>query len=148
MTTTAEGAQPITLGELIDALEACEQNVSVVFDFVGHRPGYLMSYRGYYDHLAIDPDGDKHVSVVDFLNILRAAIGNVYEGYKGGDFRMSRETPMWVARYGESGSTCVTGVLDAEYQVVIATGYCVDWSGGIERARKVLFDGLGFGNAR
>jgi hypothetical protein len=33
----------------------------------------------------------------------RAAIGEVFEGYKGGDFQMGRNTPVWLASYGCSG---------------------------------------------
>ena len=147
MSETQNGAQPITLGALIEALRACTPTKTVVFDFCGHRPGSLDSYRGYYDHLAFDPNGNETETVEQLLARLDEANGEVYEGYKGGDFLMGDDTPMWVAEYGTSGNTCVTGVFDG-WVVVLTTGHCEDWNGGMERARKVLFGGLGWGNVR
>ncbi len=139
--------QPITLGELIDVLSQAGANNTVQFDFSCKAPGPVASYRGYYDHLALDPDGPSPVRVETMLQNLNDAVGSVFEGYKGGDFRMSRDTPIWVAAYGESGGTCVTGVTILTWgTVIINTGYCDDWSGGMQRARQVLFNGLGFGN--
>ena len=140
--------QPITLGDLIDALAKRPPEDEVVFDFCGLHPTDVDSYRGYYDHLAIGYSTEyKPVKVAALLAELRAADGKVFTGYKGGDFRMDRDTPMWVANYGESGSTAVVGVA-GDYQTVIRTAYCEDWEGAGERARKVLFGGLGWGNVR
>lgn len=137
-------AQPISLGALIDALNEYAPDKQVYFDFCGVRPGAVASYRGYYDHLAISPS-DKPRTVRDLVDELAACVGKVFEGYKGGDFRMTRDTPMWVSPYGESHSTAVTGVV-GEYDACITTGYCEDWNGGTIRAMQVL-GGLGFGNA-
>lgn len=138
--------QPITLGELIELLAQRPPEQSVRFDFCHHVPAGVGSYRGYYDHLALawrgSYDGPK---VADFLKELQAAVGKVYEGYKGGDFRMSRKTPMWVSNYGESDSVAVVGV-GGGYITVIETGYCEDWDGGLNRVYQVM-GGLGFGNA-
>lgn len=40
-------------------------------------------------------------TVQDFLNILILANGRVFCGYKGGDFTMGKNTPVWVANDGE-----------------------------------------------
>lgn len=147
MTQDQTDKQPITLGELIDALEKCKPESGVQFDFCGMTPDGVDSYRGYYDHLAIGHKDEGAVTAGELLAELRAAVGKVFEGYKGGDFRMDRDTPMWVANYGRSGSTAVVGVRELSWgSVIIVTGYCEDWNGGMERARRVLFHGLGFGN--
>lgn len=144
---TVRNDQPITLGELIDLLAAREQDQAVRFDFGYIAPTGVSSYRGYYDHLAIEYADERQVKVAEFLAQLREAVGAVYEGYKGGDFRMTRNTPLWVANYGNSGGTCVLGIHDeCKYQTIIATGYCEDWAGDMVRALQVL-GGLGFGNA-
>lgn len=140
--------QPISLGELIDLLAVCPRDDSVSFDFCGAVPGSVDSYRGYYDHLAMSwSNRGERPTVAKLLDDLRDADGHVFTGYKGGDFRMHRDTPVWVSNYGESDSTAIIGIRDLGYSVVIDTGYCKDWSGGMERARRVLFEGLGFGNA-
>jgi hypothetical protein len=139
--------QPITLGALIDLLAAREQDQTVRFDFGYIAPTGVSSYRGYYDHLAIEYADERDVKVADFLAQLREAVGSVYIGWKGGDFRMTRNTPLWVANPGNSGGTCVLGLHDeCKYQTIIATGYCEDWEGNMGRALELL-EGLGFGNA-
>lgn len=145
--TPEPNAQPITLGELIDALAQAKPDDIVHFDFCNTVPDGVDSYRGYYDHLALGWKEESECTAGALLADLRAADGKVFQGYKGGDFCMYRETPMWVANYGRSGYTCVTGVIVHGYgYVTILTGYCAEWDGGMDRARKVLFGGLGYGN--
>lgn len=139
--------QPISLGELIALLETRPQEQDVRFDFGYIRPVGVDSYRGFYDHLAIEyTTGGKDMTVAELLAELRGAVGRVFMGYKGGDFRMNRSTPMWVANHGESNSTAVIGLAECKYMTIIATGYCDEWAGGLGRALQVL-GGLGFGNA-
>lgn len=115
-----------TLGALIDALERRPQDSEVRFAFGYFAPKGLGSYRGFYEHLAIGYDADAPMrTVADFLSDLRDAVGRMYEGYKGGEYCMSRDTPIWVAGYGESTSTAVVGVAGNEWLTVIETG----WSG-------------------
>lgn len=56
-----------------------------------------------------------------FLQMLKGAVGKTFMGYKGGDFVMSRQTPVWVANYGDAGHTAVIGVVDDGYQVILIT---------------------------
>jgi hypothetical protein len=58
----------------------------------------LWSYRGYYQDLAI---GWTNVftpspSIEVYKALLRAAQGQLFEGWKGGDFMMGPETILWV----------------------------------------------------
>lgn len=64
--------------------------------------GELLSYRGYYDHLAIQPTGDIDTAG-KLLAECNRADGRVYEGYKGGDYRMGLETPVWFSEWGTTG---------------------------------------------
>lgn len=59
-----------------------------------------------------------------FLEMLKEAVGKTYEGYKGGDFEMTEDTPMWVANYRYADNTGVMGVIDKGYAIVLVTGYC------------------------
>lgn len=139
--------QPISLGELIALLTPCKQDVSIHFDFGDFRPTDVDSFRGYYDHLAIgfSDEGDPKVS--DLLAQLNAAVGKSFTGYKGGDYTMTRRTPMWVANYGRSTSTAVVGVEQTDWCVVINTGYCEDWEGGMERAASMILTQMRAGRA-
>ncbi len=123
----------LSLGELIERLEAIEteDDCSVRFDFGYFRPSELMSWRGVYAELAVgftDKGDYKDPQLSKFITELKGAIGKTYTGYKGGDFFMSKSTPVWVANYGESGNTAVVGVTpvgrDKAYKVIINTAYC------------------------
>lgn len=61
------------------------------------------SYRGYYDDLAFDPTIEK-ITVETALKILtEGCLGKTFSGYKGGDYVMGLETPVWWAEYGREG---------------------------------------------
>lgn len=85
----------LTLGELIDLLKGLPVQSLV------RGLGTLRSYRGYYSDLAFEPvDGTR--SVGDLLAACQRAMGQVYTGYKGGDYVMGALTPLWVAKWGET----------------------------------------------
>jgi hypothetical protein len=116
-----------TLGELIALLKSRPQDQDVVFDFCGCEPREPQSYRGYYEQLSLGWRArsyeNKTPDVATVLTWLEGAIGKVYEGYKGGDFRMHADTPLWVANQGESDGTAIVGLADCDYQAIIATLY-------------------------
>lgn len=101
----------VSLGALIDALSNLKAGATVWYDFVHLIPTTVASYRGYYDHLALGY-GEGQMTVAQLLSNLREALvpGKTYEGWKGGEYQMSRETPVWVANPGESGSTAIVGL--------------------------------------
>lgn len=86
----------MTLGKLIAALEAMPEGAEVANLRDAH------SYRGYYSDLAFELSDDTRPAV-ELLSECRAAMGQVFCGYKGGDFVMGALTPMWVAHYGCTG---------------------------------------------
>lgn len=86
----------MTLGGMIKALEAMPDTVEI------EGLGELGSYRGYYCDLAFEPEeGKKPASEV--VSTCRDAMGQVFTGYKGGDFVMGALTPLWLAPYGNCG---------------------------------------------
>lgn len=93
----------LTLGEFITLLEARDPNAEVV------GLGGLMSYRGYYCDLAFEPV-EKPRTVADLLRECRAAVGATFMGYKGGDFRMGKTTPLWVSEYGMAEDKRLVGL--------------------------------------
>lgn len=112
------------LGTLMDALLLEADEARVQFDFCYLAPTTLASYRGYYDHLAIGWTADFRdwPKVGDIVKRLKSAIGQTFDGWKGGEYAMDRDTPIWVANPGHTGSTGIIGVKrDGEYGVIILT---------------------------
>ena len=59
------------------------------------------SYRGYYDELAFEPCGETTVG--EMLEAAQSAVGETYQGWKGGDFLMNDWTPVHLAHMGDCG---------------------------------------------
>lgn len=109
-------AETFTLGRLIDALKSLPPDTHVCFDFCGTTPGKLISWRGVYSQLALPPgDGSGGKPVAELIADCEKAVGGTFEGYKGGDYVMDRETPVYVDRYGECSATCIIGVSAEKY---------------------------------
>jgi hypothetical protein len=86
----------LTLGKLIAALTAMPADAQVANLNSAH------SYRGYYSDLAFErDDGTRPAS--ELLAECKEAMGQVFTGYKGGDYVMGALTPVWVAIYGCCG---------------------------------------------
>jgi hypothetical protein len=86
------------LGELIDVLEKHRSNQSVRFSD-GTYPRAFDSWRGVYKWLTLKP-GREHMAVGDLLRMAKEADGGTFAGYKGGEFLMDRESPLWADDYG------------------------------------------------
>jgi hypothetical protein len=86
----------LTLGELIDALEAMPDG-AVVANLCDPD-----SYRGYYSDLYFEhQEGTRPAA--DLLADCREAMGQAFEGYRGGTYYMNAATPLWIATYGCCG---------------------------------------------
>ena len=46
-----------------------------------------------------------------------------FTGWKGGEFTMSKRTPVWVSNSGVASNSAVIEIVDDGYQVIIMTGY-------------------------
>lgn len=68
------------------------------------------SYRGYYDQLAFPLK--PNVTVGEMLEWAQEAVGKTYQGYKGGDFTMDKDTYVHVAAWGDCGSELSYGLVD------------------------------------
>jgi len=131
--TLASSAQ-LTLGEMILKLEPIvakqkdrKEEATVRYDFEYLFPTTIDSWRGSYAELALNFVGsdapEKELTVTQFYNLLKEAIGKEFTGYKGGEFIMHKHTPVWVANYGNSGNTGVVEIVDNGYIVIIMTAY-------------------------
>lgn len=73
------------------------------------------SYRGYYDCFAVEP-ADRETTIGEMISVLEDAIGQTFEGYKGGEFTMYEDTPVFYAHYGSGGPAITKGFLKAMFK--------------------------------
>lgn len=99
----------VTLGALIAKLETIPRETPIKSN-VSEGLAEMESYRGYYSDLSINPS-DQPSTVGAVLDDARKALGAEFTGYKGGEYRMGEETPLWVANY----SMCGPAVIAVEY---------------------------------
>lgn len=88
----------MTLGELIKTLEKANPDKVVPIGFK-----HPHCYRGYYEQLAFEPA--RNVTVGSMLECAKSAVGQTFEGYKGGDYTMDNYTRVWLAEYGDTGES-------------------------------------------
>lgn len=109
----------LSLGELILKLEIQNQEDKLFLDFYNFDSSFLNypvsvgSWRGRYAELAIEFEcynPENALTVGEFLADLKEAVGGVFQGYKGGEYKMGRSTPVWVANYGESSVSHYNGL--------------------------------------
>ena len=82
----------MTLQQVIDFLKTQDQTKVV------HGFAKAHSYRGYYEFIAFEPELFTKIS--DMLIEAEAAIGQTYCGWKGGEYTMSGDTPVYRAFKG------------------------------------------------
>lgn len=105
----------MTLGQLTEKLRLLPPESYIQFDFGNLIPGQSYSYRGDYQDISFcfEEMGSQHGK--DRVGILlkeceEALDGCVYEGYKGGEFVMNSNTPVWISPYGESSRTMLIDI--------------------------------------
>ena len=97
----------MTLGTLIDILGSMPPEAKVANLAEPH------SYRGYYSDLALEPgDGIRFAS--HLLADLNRIFGTELYGYKGGEFLMGADTPVWVAYHGSCGKKLMSLGINGE----------------------------------
>lgn len=126
----------LTLGQLTERVESILEQWKasgegdepcVYFDFGSLVPTNFDSWRGSYAELALGYalDDDKEgPTLSDFLKLCKETDGATFGGWKGGDYTMNKNTPVWVANQGHSGDTGIVEVLDDGWRVILATSVC------------------------
>ena len=104
----------MTLGQFIKELEKFNPDSIVTLEPLELYPTDFDSYRGYYCDLALGyttRDGvENRPCVKDLLQKAKECIGKEFTGYKGGEFTMSEDTPLWISNYGEVAGTVIAEV--------------------------------------
>jgi len=127
-TTHDDKYTQFTLGDLIRAIEKYDipnddgSYKEVVFDFGSTAPSGIHSWRGDYSELAIDYKDEHEITSDKFLAMLTDAVGKTFEGWKGGNYFMFLDTPLWVAHRNIAGETGIVGVVDG-FNIVIQTAH-------------------------
>lgn len=101
--------EQITLGDLIKLLSENDRDRIVRFDFGGF-PDYFNSYRGFYEQLALGYDDQSAITVKELLERCNLANGGTFTGWKGGEYQMGSDTPIWAANSGDCTRVMLTGV--------------------------------------
>lgn len=111
-------AENMRLGEFIEALAACNPDHPILLD-KGGGVGDFVSYRGYYEDLCVTPCAEP-ITVGRLLAHARECVGSKFEGYKGGEYWMTKNTLLWVAGYGCCGDKLVR-ITPGPHAVVVVT---------------------------
>lgn len=90
----------MTLGKLIEVIKPLNPDLPYRLDrggtfYEGH------SYRGYYSDLAFEPTDEQH-TLGSLMSDIQSFHNKPLEGYKGGDFVMHDNVPIWISNYGQS----------------------------------------------
>lgn len=109
------------IGELSSLLKAAGASkpvhAAIGDESLGSVSAVVRSYRGYYEQLAIEPG--EVTTAGELASALDAAVGATFYGYKGGNYTMSRNTPVWFSGYGEATGCAITGVVETDRAVVL-----------------------------
>jgi hypothetical protein len=108
----------LTLGELISKLKDSKKVLPVVFSD-GGAPVEGNSYRGYYSDFSFER-GESATAGGLQAYLEDEVLDKTFEGYKGGDFTMGEDTPLWVAPYGSTG-LAIVDYKDEGHRVVLVT---------------------------
>lgn len=135
-----ENSPQLTLGQLIEKIEECgltygpdNKLKEICFDFASAIPTTLDSWRGAYEELALGYnlsgyDNNQNHSfnntASNLLTELKSALGKVFTGWKGGDFVMDENTPVWVDNPGNANNTGIIDVIDDGWHIILITAYC------------------------
>jgi hypothetical protein len=91
----------MTLGALINILKYMPANSKIENISNPH------SYRGYYSDLSFEKiDGTRTVESL-LKELQENCLNKIFEGYKGGDFCMGEDAPLWIAEYGNCGEKII-----------------------------------------
>lgn len=87
------------------------------------RPGRLLSYRGDYSQLAIEPLHEPSVQVMELLKRFTDIVNTGFRSYGGGStlIPVRPEIPLWVSRHGQADGIMIVGLKAINNEVFIQT---------------------------
>mgnify|MGYP001570470005 FL=1 len=114
----SRGDYHLTLGRAIEAL--AQSDLPVTFDFDEKSPSHPHSYRGYYSDLALE-SVSAPITASALRDLLSSALNQTFTGYKGGDYLMGPDTPLWAAEYGHGSGRAIVGIRNGGLYLVLVT---------------------------
>ena len=120
-----ESGKEYNLGNLIDDLEKYKDSIKHIEFDDGSIPTDFDSWRGSYSELALGYKENGNEFAVSIWRKAYDSNGNIFEGYKGGEFEMDRNTPIHQANYGccgtDEGDRKIIGIKEDGEKVIILT---------------------------
>lgn len=111
----------LTLGGMVERLEGFADELIVHYDFdENYYPSSPASYRGYYSDLSFPPS-ESVMTASNLLSLAKGAIGSEFYGYKGGDFLMHVDTPLWASPYGSANGIAIMDIAQKDGKLVLIT---------------------------
>ncbi|WP_328465464.1 hypothetical protein OHA21_43655 [Actinoplanes sp. NBC_00393] len=108
------------------------------------------SYRGDYADLAFEPV--KDITIAEVLAAARSALGATFEGYKGGDYTMTKHSDCWLAEHGSSSDNKIgplllellltSGRADEADRSWRECGHRADYASAVEHERECPAHGV------
>ena len=122
----------LSLAQLYERLHQFDPDAEIVFEDGASPDNYLHSYRGYHRHAAIGIARGRGanppaVLVNEMLHGVHQAINNVVYGYKGGEFQLYPEVPVWYADYGDASEQAIVDVQERDGKVVLVSQFYRDY---------------------
>lgn len=112
-------AMQMDLGTLVDTVRNAPKGTIVVTD-TGESVSNPHSYRGYYEQASIEPSSTGQTLSEDFAAELDAFIDTEAEGWKGGEFYMDSDTPVWISPEGTYTGRALVGIeMDGNVMVLM-----------------------------
>lgn len=104
----------VTIGQLLALLDTVPDTAVVHFPFAWIGPSGIASWRGVYADAAVGhttgQHGDTLPTVGSFRQMLLDCMGPTYQGWKGGDYVFTMDTPLHVDNPGQHTNTEIIGL--------------------------------------
>ena len=104
----------MNLGQFVQELRKYPLSALVTIEPFELYPTTFDSYRGYYNELALGysiEEPEKLMTVEDLIHEAINCIGKEFTGYKGGQFVMDTNTPLWISNYGKCSGAKVREII-------------------------------------
>lgn len=110
----------MTIGKAITALSKMPKKWEVKYVDEA-SPGDGGTYRGYYHDFAFEDKEGYPVTVKELLDILKETNGTEHTGYKGGEYLMTENTPIWRSEWGHASGVAWMRITREDGYVLIET---------------------------
>lgn len=127
-----EGTYPMNSSKVLQKLRGMTKEKNVYFAYVedggdkyfDHPVDTFDSWRGSYNYPTCYSEGSIPYTVEDLIEVMGNFFGSVQTGYKGGEYVMYEDDPLWADSYGSSACLGVKDVVECEEGVFFIVKQC------------------------